>query len=64
VRFRPMKVYITFCYFYLNLNKMSQADLFKSKLLQAKENSLDLSNNSIGDDGAIALAEMLKDDTS
>ena len=46
-----MKVYITFCYFYLNLNKMSQA---------AKENSLDLSNNSIGDDGAKALAEMLK----
>ena len=26
----------------------------------AKENSLDLSNNSIGDDGAKALAEMLK----
>ena len=39
---------------------MSQADLFKSKLLQAKENSLDLSNNSIGNKEAIALAEMLK----
>jgi Ran GTPase-activating protein (RanGAP) involved in mRNA processing and transport len=52
-----MKVYIAFCYFYLNLNKMSQADLFKSELLQAKENSL-------GDDGAIDLAKMLKDDTS
>jgi Ran GTPase-activating protein (RanGAP) involved in mRNA processing and transport len=50
-----MKVYIAFCYFYLNLNKMSQA---------AKENSFDLSNNSIGDDGAKALSKMLKDDTS
>jgi len=57
-----MKVYITFCYFYLNLNKMSQADLFKrvGELLQAKEKSLDLSNNSIGNEGAIDLAEMLK----